>query len=591
MGIPYYFKQLSLQHPETIRSALPKERPPARLFLDTNCALHQCAAEVLSALTPPTTPPTAWTEAQIHQWRKEVESAIIARSLSYLDRLVHIIHPHELVFVAIDGIAPRGKMQQQRKRRFMSEWETQALHRRLQELQHKNHDKETTIAIHAHLWRETVWTSSSITPGTDFMGELDDALFAWVDKHNEERASTSGPYFECSGHGVCEEGEHKIFAYMKNFEVASPSQVDVIYGLDADLIMLSMLQPQAIWLAREPSAYQLPENTPFLYMDISALRAVLYANIEATYQISIDAREYVALCFLLGNDFVPSLPGLDLRRQGHDHLLRAYSQVFRTLGQTARLVTSEGWLDQTMWTSLLGELGLREETLFEAREAEWIQSHQGADPLPKRLQRKDVVTREKYLLQSYPRMQSKEGKQIYACPERFTGGWRARYQTQILSKQHDHLAREYLRGLHWCAQYYFHHTYDPTYGYPASDPPLLSNLHGTCLGMSPAQWEHMAHPMHTQSLLIPRYADHVQLLRQLLCVLPTSSAKRLIPKDEQVVLSIMTDLQYGCVHFFPKTFSLQTYLRTQLWECTPVMPWINPDEIEEAIRDILRAEE
>ena len=34
----------------------------------------------------------------------------------------------------------------------------------------------------------------------------------------------------------------------------------------------------------------------------------------------------------------------------------------------------------------------------------------------------------------------------------------------------------------------------------------------------------------------------------------------------------MDNTNYGAVHLFPRIYKIQTYLKTHLWECTPVLP-------------------
>lgn len=78
----------------------------------------------------------------------------------YIDRIVtEIVKPKKVLFMAIDGVAPRAKLNQQRARRF------RAAQDRLDRIA-KAKDKGEIIDDHS------LFDSNCITPGTDFMDEV-----------------------------------------------------------------------------------------------------------------------------------------------------------------------------------------------------------------------------------------------------------------------------------------------------------------------------------------------------------------------------------------------------------------------------------
>jgi hypothetical protein len=45
----------------------------------------------------------------------------------------------------------------------------------------------------------------------------------------------------------------------------------------------------------------------------------------------------------------------------------------------------------------------------------------------------------------------------------------------------------------------------------------------------------------------------------------------------------MLDIYSGLFHMYPVKYNIQTFLKTQLWECSPILPLININYIKRVI--------
>lgn len=117
-----------------------------------------------------------------------------------------LVRPQKVLYLAVDGVAPRAKMNQQRSRRFRSAKDAEVTASEILARSALKGNRELPSDILA-----SRFDSNCITPGTDFMLKLSLALQRWV-----EFKMTSDPFWKdgasviVSGPDVPGEGEHKV---------------------------------------------------------------------------------------------------------------------------------------------------------------------------------------------------------------------------------------------------------------------------------------------------------------------------------------------------------------------------------------------
>lgn len=206
MGVPAFFRWLSLACPKVVRPARPSaggydeagEAPLVDcLYLDMNALIHPC-----SHPTPDTDIPPPRSEADM--WLNLRE---------YIDLLVDTVNPQKLLYLAIDGVAPRAKMNQQRGRRFRSAQEIysgRARKKKLADLWAKEGFEVPDALVEAAHWDHNV-----ITPGTEFMRNVSAFLRKYIADnllHNPKWARLKVLFSDATVPG---EGEHKILDFIR----------------------------------------------------------------------------------------------------------------------------------------------------------------------------------------------------------------------------------------------------------------------------------------------------------------------------------------------------------------------------------------
>ena len=221
----------------------------------------------------------------------------------------------------IDGVAPRAKMNQQRERRYKKTF-----------LSKYNKEEEEEEEEEENKENKKDWDSNKITPGTFFMEKIKDALYIL-------KKDTIDLYdIHISDSNECGEGEHKMMTCISEL---NPERRVCIYGLDADLIMLSLLNKYSskIILLRDNQNKNSEKDETFTFIDIGKLKNNIINDInnDIKRELKIDFEknnnnniivDYIFLCFFLGNDFLEHVPSLQIKENGIGVLLKYYIMVF-----------------------------------------------------------------------------------------------------------------------------------------------------------------------------------------------------------------------------------------------------------------------
>lgn len=197
-----------------------------------------------------------------------VDDAIIRGVKDSLRTIVTHLKVNNTIIICTDGLVPQAKMNDQRARRY---------------------EFEEPIVPEGDFYR------SSITPGTEFMKKLRKEMRIFLKKEK------LAPEVIYSDDLVIGEGEQKIMQYFREWSVNKKDENFVIYGLDADLILLCLVSPlKNIYIKRDE------RNN---YLDINMLRKAIVKEFTHEQNDPKDIlHDFLILTFFIGNDFIKKIP-------------------------------------------------------------------------------------------------------------------------------------------------------------------------------------------------------------------------------------------------------------------------------------------
>jgi 5'-3' exonuclease len=140
---------------------------------------------------------------------------IMEKVFSEIQRIFSIVKPQRLVYIAVDGVAPRAKLNQQRSRRFRAARDRLIAMDAAAANLNRNITTDLIDVNAAAVAPPSVFDSNCITPGTEFMARLSVALRQFIEHMMRTQESWRPLTVHFSGSEVPGEGEHKIVSYIR----------------------------------------------------------------------------------------------------------------------------------------------------------------------------------------------------------------------------------------------------------------------------------------------------------------------------------------------------------------------------------------
>jgi 5'-3' exonuclease len=331
MGVPGFFAWLLKNKKKLGSKKLIKTKLDTNikyLMLDTNCLLHPCVNNIL----------------------EKYKTGILD--------MINKVKP-EFLYIGIDGVAPIGKILQQRQRRY----------RYLYDKSIKlNKNSSTLVSEKLNGIVEPIIpiTSIELTPGTDYMERIHNNMINFMTQIEKQGIRTIYSSYHEEG-----EGEHKILQYIK--KKLKPVDSVIIYGLDTDLLFLSLGigTDRDLYIMREAQVFNgkevdLDEYPEYNYVEIKELHRFIE-------NLDISTPDFIMLSYMIGNDFLPGMLTLDVKKGGLDKIFEAFHKVLEKQKIPIRI---NGFITDKLVIKEANELNINHSLLIDIlKELVWTEKY------------------------------------------------------------------------------------------------------------------------------------------------------------------------------------------------------------------------
>lgn len=535
MGIPSYFSYIIKNYSNIIKNLQYFKNNNVNfnsLYMDCNSIIYDSVHMLEKSIN--------LGELELPE---DFDSLIISTVIDKINAYLDFIKPTNTFFIAFDGIAPFAKMEQQRTRRYKSWF-----------ISKNSFDKKE---------KRISWNTASITPGTEFMNKLSKTIKNEF-QNKEKMLNINKIIF--SGSDEKGEGEHKMYDYIrKNIS----NENIAIYGLDADLIMLSILHLKYsgnIFVFRETHEHfknlislESTSNEPH-FLDIEKLSQSIISEMNCKYSTKNRIIDYVFICFFLGNDFLPHFPAMNIRTHGITALLDIYRNCIGNSNNKYFISSENGKIEWNNIGLFIKQIAKREHQFL-------LNEYNVRNKFNNYIFKETTIEEKENILLNAPIIYRSDEK--YICPEE--PYWEERYYKCLFDiepkyKNIEKICRNYFEGLEWVYNYYTRECIDWKWKYNYYYPPLFNDL---CEFI----------PKKNDTNLQYKNNSSFSSYTQLCYVLPRPYLYLLPNHIEKHIIENYKD-------YYPEIYDFKWAFCRYFWESHPKLPDIPIDKIESIIKKI-----